>query len=71
MGNELVFDGERIDDLQLDGLKIIQNPEWFCFGIDAVLLSHFASLSIKKDYKIVDFCTGNGILPILLSKNTS
>jgi len=28
---------ERIDDLQLKGLKIIQNPEGFCFGIDAVL----------------------------------
>lgn len=70
MDDKLIFNEERIDDLQLDGLKIIQNPEWFCFGIDAVLLSHFASLSIKKDYKVIDFCTGNGILPLLLSKKT-
>lgn len=33
---------ERIDDLQLQGLKIIQNPEWFCYGVDSVLLSDFA-----------------------------
>ena len=34
--------GERIDDLQRDGLRIIQDPERFCFGMDAVLLSGFA-----------------------------
>ena len=35
-------DGERLDDLQLNNLHIIQNPEKFCFGMDAVLLSSFA-----------------------------
>ena len=34
--------GERLDDLQLNGLQIIQDPERFCFGIDAVMLSDFA-----------------------------
>ncbi len=58
-------DGERIDDLQLKGLKIIQNPNGFCFGIDAVLLSHFVSL--KANDKVVEFGTGTGIIPILLS----
>lgn len=71
MNKKLVLEGERIDDLQLGGLKIIQNPEWFCFGIDAVLLSHFASISIRKNHKVIDFCTGNGILPLLLSQKTS
>ncbi|MBV1756661.1 MAG: tRNA1(Val) (adenine(37)-N6)-methyltransferase [Dethiosulfatibacter sp.] len=55
---------ERIEDLQLKGLKIIQNTEWFCFGIDAVLLSDFAE--IKKNNTVVDLGTGTGIIPLLL-----
>lgn len=57
-------DGERIDDLQRNGRVIIQNPARFCFGIDAVLLSGFAS--VNKGEKLVDLGSGNGILPILL-----
>ena len=34
--------GERLDDLQLGGLELIQNPSKFCFGVDAVFLSDFA-----------------------------
>ncbi len=60
--------GERIDDLELDGLKIIQDPSLFCFGMDAVLLSSYAKV-LPKDL-VVDLCTGNGILPILLSAKT-
>ena len=41
--------GERIDDLQLNGLKIIQNEKGFCFGIDAVLLSDFAKNNIRLE----------------------
>lgn len=59
-------ENERIDDLQCQGLKIIQNKNEFCFGIDAVLLSDFAK-KIKKDAKVVDLCTGTGIIAILLS----
>ncbi len=58
-------DGERTDDLQYKGLRIIQNPKGFCFGTDAVLLAAFAQL--KKNERAVDFCTGSGIIPILLS----
>ena len=57
--------GERIDDLQRNGLKIIQNKEKFCFGIDAVLLSDFAN--VKKNEKVLDIGTGTGIIPILLT----
>lgn len=64
----LIMTGERLDDLQLDGLSIIQDPAGFCFGIDAVLLSDFAKA--KTGAHIVDLGTGNGILPLLLSAKT-
>ncbi len=60
--------GERIDDLQRNGYKIIQNPEFFCFGIDAVLLSDFARVGERE--KCLDLGCGNGILPLLLSAKT-
>ncbi len=58
-------ENERIDDLQIKGLKIIQDKEGFCFGIDAVLLANFAK--VKKDARVVDLGTGTGIIPILLA----
>ena len=61
---------ERIDDLQFKGLKIIQNTEGFCFGIDAVLLANFAK-DMKRNEMIVDLCTGTGIIAILLSGKTN
>lgn len=60
-------ENERIDDLELNNLKIIQNKDWFCFGIDSVLLSGFAS-EIHKNSKILDLGTGTGILALLLSQ---
>ena len=55
---------ERIDDLCRDNLKLIQNTEVFCFGMDAVLLSTFASA--RKTDKVLDLGTGNGVIPILM-----
>ena len=51
MKDELIREecGERLDDLQCDGLYLIQNPDKFCFGIDAVLLSNF--VKVKKDWR--------------------
>ena len=66
----MIHSYERLDDLQLDGLKLIQNPNWFCFGVDAVLLSHFANASIKKGATVLDLCSGSGIIPILLSSKS-
>ena len=62
-------ENERIDNLEYKGLKIIQNENGFCFGIDAVLLSDFAK-EIKRGSKVLDLGTGTGILGILLSKKT-
>lgn len=55
---------EKIEELDLKGLKIIQNKNWFCFGIDAVLLADFAN--VKKNSKVADFGTGTGIIPLLI-----
>ncbi len=60
---------ERIDDLEYKGLKIIQQVEGFCFGIDAVLLSNFAK-DIRNNSNVLDLGTGTGILSILLSAKT-
>ena len=60
-------ENERIDDLEYKGLKIIQNKEWFCFGMDSVILANFARKE-KKGSKILDLGTGTGIIAILLSK---
>lgn len=60
-------ENERIDDLEYKGLKIIQNKEWFCFGIDSIILTGFAK-EAKKGSKILDLGTGTGIISILLSK---
>ena len=62
-------ENERIDDLGLANLKIIQNGKNFCFGIDAVLLSDFAK-GIKKGAKVVDLGTGSGIIATLLCGKT-
>lgn len=59
---------ERTDDLQLKGLKIIQNTDGFCFGVDAVLLSYMAE-NAKGD-NFIDLCSGNGIVAILLAGKT-
>lgn len=64
-----LLEDERIDDLEYKGLKIIQNKNGFCFGIDSVLLSDFAK-NIKKNAKVIDIGTGTGIISILLSKKT-
>lgn len=60
--------GERIDDLERNGYKIIQHEKRFCFGMDAVLLSGFAQ--VKRGARVLDLGTGTGIIPILLEAKT-
>lgn len=54
---------ERIDELNIDGYRIYQNAKLFRFGIDAVLLTGFAE--IKKGERVIDLCSGSGIIPLL------
>lgn len=65
---EYLLPGERFDELQRNGYRIIQNPAKFCFGMDAVLLSGFARA--KRGEKVLDLGTGTGIIPILMEAKT-
>lgn len=60
----MINDNERIDDLQRNGYRLIQNKDCFCFGMDAVLLSSFAKA--QSCDKVLDMGTGNGVIPILM-----
>lgn len=66
---EKIKENERIDDLEYKGLKIIQNKDGFCFGIDSILLSDFAK-EIPNNAKVIDLGTGTGIISILLCEKT-
>ena len=66
--SDLLKEGERIDDLERNGYRIIQHKDKFCFGMDAVLLSFFAR--VEDGEKVLDLGTGTGIIPILLEAKT-
>ena len=65
----ILKDDERLDYLLAEQLRIIQSPSVFSFSLDAVLLARFVSVPISKG-KIVDLCSGNGVIPLLLSLRT-
>lgn len=70
MNDIILGDGERLDEIGFGGIKLIQKPEEFCYGIDAVLLSDFTAncqTKAKKFKKIADLGTGTGIVPFVLS----
>lgn len=66
--NVKINKGERVDDLHRNGYLLIQDPEKFCFGIDAVLLAGYAKM--KKNEIALDMCTGTGVIPILMEAKT-
>ncbi|KLU75497.1 tRNA1(Val) (adenine(37)-N6)-methyltransferase [Clostridium botulinum] len=65
---DLVRNGETLDDLQLDGIHVIQKKDGFRFGIDAVLLANFAN--VKNGNRVVDLCSGTGIVPFIIAGKT-
>lgn len=66
---DILYDDERLDYLLAENLRIIQSPSVFAFSLDAVLLARFAYLPIQKG-NIIDLCSGNGVVPLLLSGQT-
>ena len=62
---------ERIDDiLGYSDLKIFQNSDFFSFSLDSIILANYSIIRLR-DKKIVDLCTGNGVIPLILSRRTS
>lgn len=62
--------GERFDALIPQNLEIIQSDLTFSFSVDAILLANFAQVSSTRIKNITDFCSGNGVIPLLLSAKT-
>lgn len=65
---DLVREDETLDDLQLNGINIIQKKKAFRFGIDAVLLANYAN--VKNKHTVIDLCTGTGIVPFIIAGKT-
>lgn len=65
---EFLREDETLEDLQLNGLKLIQKKDGFRFGVDAVLLANFAK--VKKNGTVIDLCSGTGIIPFILAGKT-
>ena len=61
------MNNERIDELNLNGKKIIQNTDYFCFGIDSVLLANFIESNSSKNI-VVDLCSGSGVISVIISQ---
>lgn len=64
----LLYEGERLDRTGFGELSLIQKPEEFCYGVDAVLLADF--VKVKKGGQVIDLGTGTGIIPLILSHKT-
>lgn len=70
----LLLEGERLDEIGFNGLKLIQKPQEFCYGVDAIILADFAARGASRSNKMnlaVDLGTGTGIIPLVLSHKTS
>jgi len=70
LGDEIFLrDGERLDDLMRSGRMIIQDAREFCFSMDAVLIAHFPNF--KRNARVIDLGTGNGVIPPMIAENLS
>ncbi|TDF91611.1 tRNA1(Val) (adenine(37)-N6)-methyltransferase [Paenibacillus piri] len=70
MNNVNLKASERLDDLLTENIKIIQSGEVFSFSLDAVLLGRFSYVPPTARGRVVDLCTGNGVIPLLLTTRT-
>lgn len=58
---------EKVNDILGYNLKIYQNTDFFSFSLDSIILANYSTIRLR-DKKIVDFCTGNAVVPIILTK---
>lgn len=65
---DLLKEDETLDDLQLNNIFVIQKKAAFRFGVDAVLLANYAK--VKRGMRVVDLCTGTGIVPFIVAGKT-
>ncbi len=70
MENTIENNSETVQDILQNGYKIIQGKKNFKFGLDAFLLAWFSKEGIRNGQSVVDLCTGNGIIPLLLSSSS-
>ncbi|HJG48302.1 tRNA1(Val) (adenine(37)-N6)-methyltransferase [Ruoffia tabacinasalis] len=68
--SQLVHSTERVDSFLGGKLGIIQSTEYFTLSVDALLLANFIKLPKGNKFKYLDFCSGNGVIPLLLSHRT-
>lgn len=66
----LIKSNERIDQFKREKIQLIQSPDVFNMSADAILLSDFIQLPKEKSFRYLDFCSGNGVIPLLLSVKT-
>lgn len=59
---------KEINDLYDYGYKIVQKSDYFKFSLDSMLLANFVNINMA-DSKLLDFCTGNCPIPIILSNS--
>ena len=64
--SDILSDGEKIFDLECDGLKIIQHPKGYAFTTDAVLLAN--TVRASKGDSVLELGAGSGVIPLLISK---
>ena len=61
-----ILPGERADDLQRDGMFVLQRLDAFRFGADSVLLAAFAAQGRVGSVRAADLGSGSGVLPLLV-----
>lgn len=66
----MLKENERIDLLMQYGLSIIQSPQVFSYSLDAILLGDFAKFRNREDLKVIDLCSGNGAVALMISQKT-
>ena len=65
-----IENNERVDSLSKN-YKIIQLKDYYSMSTDSYLLAHFSNVPKKSSKKILDLCSGNGAISLLLREKTN